>query len=65
VATLIALCSLMDLNLSLDSIQLAIRDLGGIELLINILETKDIQCQVNASEFSPIETTARVTFSSD
>lgn len=45
-ATIIALCAMRDLNLSQESCQHAIRDVGGLEVLINLLETDDIKCKV-------------------
>jgi len=45
-ATVIALCSLMDFDLSQESSQLAIRDSGGLDLLINMLETDDVKCKI-------------------
>ena len=46
-ATVIALSSIRDFNLSMDICQLAIRDAGGLEVLVNLLETDTIDCQVN------------------
>ena len=45
-ATVIALCSLLDFDLSQEACQLAIRDSGGLDLLINLLETEDIKCKI-------------------
>lgn len=45
-ATVIALSSIRDFNLSLEICQLAIRDVGGLEVLVNLLETDDIDCKV-------------------
>nr|KAF6499056.1 armadillo repeat containing 4 [Molossus molossus] len=39
-ATVIALCSMKDFNLAQETCQLAIRDVGGLEVLINLLEVK-------------------------
>jgi uncharacterized protein (UPF0147 family) len=47
-ATIIALCAMRDLNLSQESCQHAIRDVGGLEVLINLLETDDIKCKVGS-----------------
>ena len=47
-ATIIALCALMDFNLVQDTCQLAIRDVGGLEVLINLLDTDQIKCKVMA-----------------
>ena len=46
-ATIIALCAMRDLNLSQESCQHAIRDVGGLEVLINLLETDDSKCKVS------------------
>ena len=48
-ATVIALSSIRDFNLSNEICQLAIRDVGGLEILINVLETDDIDCKVYIS----------------
>ena len=45
-ATIIALVSIRDFNLNLDTCQLAIRDVGGLDVLINLLQTRDIKCRV-------------------
>ncbi|ESP04270.1 hypothetical protein LOTGIDRAFT_224011 [Lottia gigantea] len=47
-ATIIALCSLRDFNLSLETCQLAIRDVGGLEVLINLLDTEEVKCKIGA-----------------
>jgi hypothetical protein len=46
--TIIALCSLRDFDLSLESSHLAIRDNGGLDLLINLLETDNVKCKVGS-----------------
>lgn len=52
-ATVIALSSIRDFNLSLEICQVAIRDVGGLEVLVNLLETDDIDCKVSIDvEFS-------------
>ena len=38
----------MDFDLSLESSHLAIRDSGGLDLLINLMETNDVKCKVGA-----------------
>lgn len=48
-ATVIALSSIRDFNLSMEICQLAIRDVGGLEVLVNLLETDDIDCKVRKS----------------
>jgi hypothetical protein len=45
-ATVIALSSIRDFNLSVETCQSAIRDVGGLEVLVNLLETDDIDCKV-------------------
>jgi len=45
-ATIIALCSMRDFNLAQETCQLAIRDVGGLEVLINLLDTEEIKCKV-------------------
>ena len=46
-ATIIALCAMRDFNLQQETCQLAIRDVGGLEVLINLLETDEIKCKVD------------------
>ena len=43
-ATIIAICSLRDFDLQNESNQLAIRDVGGLEILVNLLDTEDPRC---------------------
>ena len=50
-ATVIALSSIRDFNLSVETCQAAIRDVGGLEVLVNLLETDDIDCKVKAIRF--------------
>lgn len=45
-ATIIALSALRDYNLRDDVIQRAIKDSGGMEVLLNILETDESRCKV-------------------
>ncbi|NXE31813.1 ARMC4 protein, partial [Ptilorrhoa leucosticta] len=47
-ATVIALCSMRDLNLSQETCQLAIKDTGCLEVLINLLDTEEIKCQTGS-----------------
>lgn len=47
-ATIIALCSMRDFNLSQEACQFAIRDVGGLEVLINLLDTDDIKCKIGS-----------------
>jgi hypothetical protein len=43
-ATIIAISSLRDFDLHNEANQLAIRDVGGLEILVNLLDTKDHRC---------------------
>ncbi|XP_038611411.1 armadillo repeat-containing protein 4 isoform X1 [Tachyglossus aculeatus] len=45
-ATVIALCSMRDFNLAQETCQLAIRDVGGLEVLINLLDTEEVKCKI-------------------
>jgi armadillo repeat-containing protein 4 len=45
-ATVIALSSIRDFPLSVEICQFAIRDVGGLEVLVNLLETNDNDCKV-------------------
>ncbi|XP_054027171.1 outer dynein arm-docking complex subunit 2 [Dryobates pubescens] len=47
-ATIIALCAMMDFNLAQETCQLAIKDLGCLEVLINLLDTEEIKCQIGS-----------------
>merc|ERR1712142_591215 len=47
-ATVIALCSMMDYNLQSANCQYAIKDVGGLEVLINLLETGDTKCALGS-----------------
>lgn len=47
-ATIIALCAMRDFNLQQETCQLAIRDVGGLEVLINLLETDEIKCKIGS-----------------
>ncbi|XP_071943013.1 outer dynein arm-docking complex subunit 2-like [Antedon mediterranea] len=47
-ATIIALCAMRDFNLGQETCQLAIRDVGGLEVLINLLETGEIKCMIGS-----------------
>uniref|UniRef100_A0A8C2BZ43 Armadillo repeat-containing protein 4-like n=1 Tax=Cyprinus carpio TaxID=7962 RepID=A0A8C2BZ43_CYPCA len=47
-ATVIVLCTLRDFNLVQEMCQLAIRDVGGLEVLINLLDTDDIRCKIGS-----------------
>jgi len=45
-ATIISLCSLQDMNLYNDHCQMSIIDAGGLEVLINLLESEDTNSMV-------------------
>lgn len=47
-ATLIGLCCLQDFDLTLEGNQMAVRDYGGLDVLVNILETKELKCKLGA-----------------
>ena len=47
-ATVIAICALRDFDLLNDSIQYAIREVGGLETLVNLLDTESIKCKIGA-----------------
>nr|XP_039263732.1 armadillo repeat-containing protein 4-like [Styela clava] len=47
-ATIIALCAMRDFNLSQETCQLAIRDVGGLEVLINLLDTEESKCKIGS-----------------
>ncbi|KAJ3069371.1 Armadillo repeat-containing protein 4 [Podochytrium sp. JEL0797] len=47
-ATIIAICSLRDFDLSNEFNQLAIRDVGGLDTLVNLLDTDDLKCKIGA-----------------
>jgi len=47
-ATVISLCSMRDFNLQQETCQLAIRDVGGLEVLINLLETNELKCKIGS-----------------
>ncbi|CAK9833273.1 Armadillo repeat-containing protein gudu [Anthophora retusa] len=44
-ATMVAVCLLKDYDLTSRIIQKAIQEMGGLEILVNLLETKDLKCQ--------------------
>ncbi|XP_063979778.1 armadillo repeat-containing protein gudu [Diachasmimorpha longicaudata] len=47
-ATTVALCLLKNYELESKPIQRAIREMGGLEVLVNLLETKDVKCQLGS-----------------
>ncbi|XP_076665010.1 armadillo repeat-containing protein gudu isoform X2 [Andrena cerasifolii] len=44
-ATTLALCLLKDYDLTSTIVQKAVQEMGGLEILVNLLETKDLKCQ--------------------
>uniref|UniRef100_A0A673BVC0 Armadillo repeat containing 4 n=1 Tax=Sphaeramia orbicularis TaxID=375764 RepID=A0A673BVC0_9TELE len=46
--TVLTLCTLMDFNLMQETCQLAIRDVGGLEVLINLLDTNEVKCKIGS-----------------
>ncbi|NXG07439.1 ARMC4 protein, partial [Sakesphorus luctuosus] len=44
-ATVIALCSMRDFNMAQETCQLAVKDTGCLEVLINLLDTEETKCQ--------------------
>ncbi|XP_028289055.1 armadillo repeat-containing protein 4 [Parambassis ranga] len=46
--TVLTLCIMMDFNLMQETCQLAIRDVGGLEVLINLLDTDEVECKIGA-----------------
>lgn len=47
-ATVTALCCLKDHDLTNHTNQMAIMDIGGLEVLINLLETKNLKCKLGS-----------------
>lgn len=47
-ATIVALCCLKDHDLTTQLNQLAIQDIGGLEVLVNLLESNDLQCRLGS-----------------
>ncbi|XP_037960100.1 armadillo repeat-containing protein gudu [Teleopsis dalmanni] len=47
-ATIVSLCCLKDYNLKVQINQFAIQDMGGLEVLVNILESNDSKCRLGA-----------------
>ncbi|XP_076344552.1 armadillo repeat-containing protein gudu isoform X2 [Tachypleus tridentatus] len=47
-ATVLALCILRDYDLTQETSQLAIREVGGLDILLNLLDTNEIKCQIGA-----------------
>lgn len=47
-ATIIAICALRDYDLTNETNQLAVRDVGGLNTLINLLDTEDPKCKIGA-----------------
>lgn len=47
-ATVVALCCLKDHDLTTQINQMAIQDVGGLEVLVNLLESNDLKCRYGA-----------------
>ncbi|XP_034428728.1 armadillo repeat-containing protein 4 isoform X2 [Hippoglossus hippoglossus] len=47
-ATVLCLCALLDLNLMQEGCQLDIWDIGGIEVLLNLLDSDEVKCQIGS-----------------
>lgn len=47
-ATIVALCCLKDHDLTTQMNQRAIQDCGGLEVLVNLLESNDLKCRLGA-----------------
>lgn len=48
ITTMVSLCCLRDFDLSLQIHQMAIRDIGGIDILVNLLDSNYIKCRLCA-----------------
>ncbi|CAH8605377.1 unnamed protein product [Dicrocoelium dendriticum] len=47
-STIISLCALQDMPLKTEVCQLAVRDVGGMDVLINLLETEEVRCKLGS-----------------
>lgn len=47
-ATMVSLSCLKDHDLTTEISQMAIQDVGGLDVLVNLLETKDMKCKIGA-----------------
>lgn len=47
-STIISLCALRDFQLNTEVCQLAIRDVGGLEVLLNLLDTEENRCKIGS-----------------
>ncbi|CAH1101406.1 unnamed protein product [Psylliodes chrysocephalus] len=47
-ATVVCLCCLRDYDLTSEISVLAVQEIGGLEILVNLLETKDLKCKLAA-----------------
>ncbi|XP_032359465.1 armadillo repeat-containing protein 4 isoform X2 [Etheostoma spectabile] len=47
-ATVLTLCAMMDFDLMQETCQLAIRDVGGLEVLLNLLDTDEVKCKIGS-----------------
>uniref|UniRef100_UPI00358E669F outer dynein arm-docking complex subunit 2 n=1 Tax=Myxine glutinosa TaxID=7769 RepID=UPI00358E669F len=47
-ATVLALCAILNCNLAEEAYQLAVQDVGGLEILLNLLDTDVARCQMGS-----------------
>ncbi|XP_062235056.1 outer dynein arm-docking complex subunit 2 [Platichthys flesus] len=47
-ATVLCLCAMLDLNLMQEGCQLDIWDIGGVEVLLNLLDSDEVKCQIGS-----------------
>ncbi|XP_035475495.1 outer dynein arm-docking complex subunit 2 [Scophthalmus maximus] len=47
-ATVLSLCAMLDMNLMQEPSQIAIREVGGLEVLINLLDTDEVKCKIGS-----------------
>ncbi|CAL8085896.1 unnamed protein product [Calicophoron daubneyi] len=47
-STIISLCALQDMPLKTEVCQLAVRDVGGLDVLINLLDTEEVRCKLGS-----------------
>ncbi|XP_048580373.1 outer dynein arm-docking complex subunit 2 isoform X2 [Nematostella vectensis] len=59
-ATVICLCGLRDFNLSQEMCQMAIRDINGLQILINLLKTESDKCKIGSLKIlQPLTTSSK------
>ena len=61
-ATIMALCCLKDHDLTTVTNLTAIRDAGGLEVLVNLLETDDFKCKVKCAVLAGLVLSIRQIF---